>query len=141
MSTGLPLTARAGTQHPAMPNTDANTLGSGPIFSWSRDHAGLIYTSGHAAVDVDTRELHPGKVEDEARRTLENLRRTLESAGSGLAKVLKVTIYLVDMADYAAVNAVYAEFFGGASPPARTCVQVGRLPYNFKIEIEAIAST
>lgn len=123
-----------------MSNTDQKTLGQGPVFSWHRDHAGLIYTSGHAAVDVESLVLSTGDVASETRHTLENLARTLKSAGSSLEKVLKITVYLIDMGDYATVNQVYAEFFGGDNPPARTCVQVVRLPYNFKVEIEAVAA-
>ena len=112
-----------------------------PVFSWSRSHDGLIYTSGHAAVDVDSMRLSPGPFAQETRAALDNLRRTLERAGSSLDKVLKVTVYLVDMGNYAALNRIYAEYFPGNAPPARTCVQVARLPYNFSIEIEAIART
>ena len=112
-----------------------------PIFSWYRDHGGLIYTSGHAAVDVGTRIMERGDLLHEAQVTLENLRRTLESAGSGLDKVLKVTVYLTDMSYYAAFNHLYARYFPGPKVPARTCVEVSRLPYNFQIEIEAIAHT
>ena len=110
-----------------------------PIFSWHRSHNGLIYTSGHAAVDVDDLRFDPGDFSHEARLALENLRRTLEKAGSGLDKVVKVTAYLTDLGNFRRFNKVYAEFFPGDNPPARTCVEVRRLPYNFKLEIEAIA--
>ena len=112
-----------------------------PVFSWSRDHNGLIYTSGHAAVDVESRHMERGDLMHEAEVTLGNLKRTLEAAGSGLDRVLKVTVYLTDMSFYAAFNHLYARYFPGPRVPARTCVEVSRLPYNFKIEIEAIAHT
>jgi 2-iminobutanoate/2-iminopropanoate deaminase len=112
-----------------------------PVFSWHRTHDGLIYTSGHAAVDVDDLDIRPGDFRHECRMTLDNLRRTLERAGSSLAKVIKVTAYVTDMTDFPAFNQIYGEFFPGDSPPARTCVEVRRLPYNFKVEIEAIATT
>jgi 2-iminobutanoate/2-iminopropanoate deaminase len=124
---------------PPKPSTDTSKLEHGPVFSWHRSHDGLIYTSGHAAVDVDDLALRPGDFRHEARMTLENLRRTLERAGSAMEKVVKVTAYFTDMNDFPAFNQIYAEFFPGKAPPARTCVEVRRLPYNFKVEIEAIA--
>jgi 2-iminobutanoate/2-iminopropanoate deaminase len=117
----------------------SKSLEHGPIFSWQREHQGLIFTSGHAAVDIDKLTRQHGDVLYEARVALENLKRTLERAGSGLDKVIKVTVYLTDMAHYEDFNRLYAEFFAGDSPPARTCVAVSSLPFNFKIEIEAVA--
>lgn len=111
----------------------------GPVFSWHRTSDGWIYTSGHAAVDVDDLTLRPGDFAHEVRVTLQNLERTLEKAGAGLEKVVKVTAYLTDLAYFPLFNQVYAEFFPGDNPPARTCVEVRRLPYNFKVEIEAVA--
>lgn len=118
---------------------DSRDLEHGPVFSWQRTHDGWIHTSGHAAVDVDDLAVARGDFAFEARMTLENLRRTLERAGSSMDKVIKVTAYFTDMNDFPSFNRIYAEFFPGESPPARTCVEVRRLPYNFKVEIEAIA--
>jgi 2-iminobutanoate/2-iminopropanoate deaminase len=92
-------------------------------------------------VDIDDYKRVRATFDDEVRLTLENLQRTLERAGSGLGKVIKVTAYLVDMAHYPAFNRIYAGFFPSADPPARTCVEVRRLPYDFQVEIEAIAHT
>lgn len=117
------------------------TLEHGPIFSWAKIHDGWIYTSGHAAVGVDDLAFEPGDFAHEARLTLTNLRRTLEKAGSGLDKVVKVTAYVTDLGNFRLFNQVYAEFFPGENPPARTCVEVRRLPYNFKLEVEAVAHT
>lgn len=114
-------------------------LEHGPIFSWYRDHNGFIFTSGHASVDVDTLGITLGDLVTETVATLTNLRRTLEKAGSSLDKVLKITAYITDMSQFAAFNAAYAKFFPGPKVPARTCVEVSRLPFNFKVEIEAIA--
>ncbi len=114
-------------------------LEHGPIFSWYRDYNGLIFTSGHAAVDVDTLSISLGDLVAETHATLSNLRRTLEKAGSSLDKVLKITAYITDMSQFAAFNRAYAKFFPGPRVPARTCVEVSRLPFNFKVEIEAIA--
>ena len=112
-----------------------------PVFSWSRSHDGTIYTSGHAAVDVESLERSPGSFAHELRQTLTNLRRTLEAAGSGMDKVVKITVYLTDMGNYATLNEIYREFFPTRTPPARTCIEVRRLPYNFSVEIEAVATT
>jgi 2-iminobutanoate/2-iminopropanoate deaminase len=123
-------------------NTPASkNLEHGPVFSWSRTHEGLIFTSGHAAVDVDDMGVSPGTFEHETRATLSNLRRTLQRAGSDLDKVLMVTVFLTDMHHFPTFNRIYAEFFPGKSPPARTCVEVRRLPYNFQVEIQALAHT
>ncbi len=83
--------------------------------------------------------MSPGTLAQETRLTLENLARTLTAAGSSMSQVLKVTAYLTDMANFKEFNAVYAEFFAGENPPARTCVEVTRLPYNFRVEIDVIA--
>ncbi len=120
--------------YPASPGRE-----HGPVFSWFREHDGLIYTSGHASVDVDDNSRSPGDLLHEARATLQNLRRTLEVAGSAMDKVLRVTVYLTDMNQYAAFNRLYAEFFPGPKVPARTCVEVTRLPFNFKVEIDVVA--
>ena len=114
-------------------------LEHGPIFSWSRDHNGFIFTSGHAAVEVDSLSITVGDLASETTATLGNLKRTLERAGSSLDKVLKVTAYITDMNQFAVFNSVYARFFPGPRVPARTCVEVSRLPFNFKVEIEAVA--
>jgi 2-iminobutanoate/2-iminopropanoate deaminase len=114
-------------------------LEHGPIFSWYRDHNGLIFTSGHASVEVDSLNITLGDLASETTATLNNLRRTLERAGSQLDNVLKVTAYITDMNQFAVFNAVYARFFPGPRVPARTCVEVSRLPFNFKVEIEAVA--
>ena len=124
-----------------MSTPESRKLEHGPVFTWSRTHDGLIVTSGHAAVDVDTLASTPGSFEHEARLALENLIKTIEKAGSSAEKILKVTVYLTDMGDYAKLNEIYAEFFPGDQVPARTCVEVRRLPYNFRVEVEALAHT
>lgn len=97
----------------------------------------FVFVSGQIALDTD------GKIagytpKDQARKALENLRATLEAAGLGLQDVVKTTIFLSDMDEFAAVNEVYGEFF--AEPyPARSTVEVARLPKDLHVEIEAIA--
>ncbi len=117
------------------------TLEHGPVFSWAKTHDGLIYTSGHAAVGVDDLKFAQGNFAHEARQTLTNLGRTLDQAGSGLSKVIKVTVYMTDLSNFPLFNQVYAEFFDTTNPPARTCVEVRRLPYDFKLEVEVVAHT
>jgi 2-iminobutanoate/2-iminopropanoate deaminase len=119
--------------------TRSRALEHQPVFSWSRTHGGLIYTSGHAAVDVETLERRPGSFQAEVRESLTNLKRTLEAAGSSMDRVLKITVYVTDLGQFAELNRIYREFFPGPNPPARTCVEVRRLPYNFTVEIEAVA--
>lgn len=124
-----------------MNHSTSNALEHAPVFSWHKSHDGLIYTSGHAAVDMDDFKLVRVDFTEEVRLALENLRRTLERAGSSMDKVLKVTIYLADLRRYPDLNRIYATFFPGTNPPARTCVEVQRLPYDFQVEIEAVAHT
>jgi 2-iminobutanoate/2-iminopropanoate deaminase len=98
----------------------------------------LVLCSGQLGLDPATNELVDG-VEAQAERSLSNLRAVLESAGLGLDDVVKTTIFLADMADFAKVNAVYGRFF--AEPyPARSTVQVAALPKGGLVEIEAIAA-
>mgnify|MGYP000850242148 FL=1 len=121
------------------PRPSNSKLEHGPIFSWYRDHNGFIFTSGHASVDIEGLGITLGDLASETHATLTNLRRTLEKAGSGLEKVLKVTAYITDMSQFAVFNSIYGKFFPGPRVPARTCVEVSRLPFNFKVEIEAVA--
>jgi 2-iminobutanoate/2-iminopropanoate deaminase len=98
----------------------------------------LIFTSGQAGLSPKSGDLVPGGIEAETRQTIENLKTILEAAGSSLEKVFKTTVYLKNMGDFAAMNAVYAEYFGEESP-ARTTIQAAALPKNAMVEIEAIA--
>jgi len=98
----------------------------------------LIYTSGQAGLSPQTGELVSGGIEAETRQTIENLAVILKAAGSSLEKVIKTTVYLKSMADFAAMNTVYAEYFGEDSP-ARTTIQAAALPKNAMVEIEAVA--
>lgn len=98
----------------------------------------LLFTAGQIGLDPKTGQMVEGGVEVEARQALTNLKAILEAAGSGLEKVVKTTVFLKDMADFARVNAIYAEFFV-ENPPARSVVAVAALPKNALVEIEAIA--
>lgn len=97
----------------------------------------VVYTSGQIPLLPDG-SLLEGDVEAQARQVLENLKAVLTAAGSGLERVLKTTVFLKDMDDFAAMNAVYTEYFSEPYP-ARSTVQVGRLPKDVRVEIEAVA--
>ena len=97
---------------------------------------GFVFTSGQIPVDPATGEV-PDGIEEQAAQSCRNVGALLEAAGTGFNKVIKTTCFLADMDDFAAFNAVYAEFF--TSKPARSCVAVKALPKGVKCEIEAIA--
>ncbi len=99
---------------------------------------GFVFCSGQVGLDPATGELVGTDLESQARQALTNLKHVLEAAGTSLEKVVKTTIFLQDMADFARVNAVYAEFFP-ATPPARSTVAVAGLPKGALVEIEATA--
>jgi 2-iminobutanoate/2-iminopropanoate deaminase len=97
----------------------------------------FLFVSGQIPIDPEG-ELVAGGIEDQARQALENLKRVLAAAGASLTDLVKVTIYLVDMSDFAAVNEVYGSYFD-LEPPARACVAVKELPKGARVEIEAVA--
>ncbi len=101
----------------------------------------LVYTSGQVGFDPASGQLVEGGIEAQTRQVLRNLAAVLTAAGSGLGKVVKTTVFLKDMNDFAAMNAIYAEYLvpEGAVPPARSTVEVARLPRDARVEIEAIA--
>lgn len=99
---------------------------------------GFVFCSGQIPIDPATGNLLNGTIEDETRQVLKNLAAVLEAAGSSLDDVVKATVFLQDMNDFAKMNGVYGEFF--KTPyPARAAVQVARLPRDVKVEIEAVA--
>lgn len=100
---------------------------------------GLVYTSGQIPVDPATGKVVEGGIEEQANMVLKNLTAVLGEAGCGLGDVIKKTVFLKDMGDFAAINAVYAEYFT-ENFPARSCVQVAKLPLDVGIEIEAVAA-
>jgi len=101
----------------------------------------LIFTAGQAALDPNTQQLISGGITEQTRRTLENLKAVLEAAGTTLDRVVKANVYLKDMNDFAAMNAVYAEYLApqGVVAPARTTIEAARLPKDALVEIELIA--
>src|SRR5512143_3680060 len=98
----------------------------------------LVYTAGQLGLDPATMELVEGDIEAQTRQVLTNLRHVLETADSGLNFVVKTTVFLQDMGDFAKMNATYAEFFP-ENPPARSTVQVAGLPKGALVEIECVA--
>jgi 2-iminobutanoate/2-iminopropanoate deaminase len=98
----------------------------------------LVFAAGQAGLVPETMELAPGGIAAETRQTLINLKYVLEAAGTSMENALKTTVYLRDMADFAAMNAVYAEFFG-ENPPARTTIQAAGLPKGAAVEIDIVA--
>lgn len=99
---------------------------------------GLVFTSGQLPIDPATGALPEG-IAAQTRASLTNVKSVLEAAGSGMERVLKTTVFLRDMNDFAAMNAVYAGFFPEGQCPARSAVQVARLPKDALVEIEAVA--
>lgn len=99
---------------------------------------GLVFVSGQLPIDPATGQIVDEDIGGMTRRIFANLTAVLEAAGSSLAKVVKVTVFLADLNDFQAMNAAYAAFFP-AEPPARSTIQVARLPRDARIEIEVIA--
>jgi 2-iminobutanoate/2-iminopropanoate deaminase len=99
----------------------------------------LVFTAGQLGLDPATMQIVAGGIEAETRQALTNIKNVLEAAGSSLDRVLKTTVYLRDMAEFAQMNAVYGEFFP-KDPPARTTIQAGALPKAGAVEIEVIAA-
>ena len=98
----------------------------------------LVFTAGQVALDPQTGKMVEGDVTAQAEQVLKNLTAVLQAAGSSLDRVVKATVFLADMNDYAAVNAVYGRYLG-SEPPARSAVQVAGLPLGARVEIELIA--
>lgn len=117
-------------------STDLAPAAVGP-YSQAVEAAGTIYVSGQLPLDPSTKTM-PETIEAQAARALDNIAAILSEAGCSMDNVVKTTVLLADMADFAAVNEVYASYFPGLKP-ARACYQVARLPLDARLEIEAIA--
>ncbi len=99
---------------------------------------GVVYCSGQIPIDIATGEFVPGGVVEQTHQVLKNLGEVLSAAGSGFDKVVKTTVFLADMGDFAAMNEIYAQYFS-EHEPARATVQAARLPRDARVEIDCIA--
>ena len=120
--------------------TKAAPAAIGP-YSQAIRSGNLIFTAGQIAIDPATGNVVAGGIAEQTARVLENLKATLEAAGSSLDRAVKATVFLKDFNDFAAMNAAYAAYLGGDGrvAPARTTVEVARLPKDVLIEIELVA--
>ena len=117
--------------------TEKAAIPGGP-YSQAIIHNGLIYLSGQGPIDPQTNQVVHGTIEQETALSMENIRIILEEAGSSLGKVLQITAYLLTMREYGRFNGVYRRYFP-KEPPARSCIQAARLPFDIRIEISVIA--
>jgi 2-iminobutanoate/2-iminopropanoate deaminase len=118
--------------------TDKGPKPIGP-YSQAVKSNGFLFASGQVALDPRTNEFIGGDVRQQTERAMENIKAVIEAAGSNLHHVVKTTVFLKDMNDFAAMNEAYGKYFP-AAPPARSTVQVARLPKDALVEIEVIAT-
>lgn len=117
--------------------TDKAPAAIGP-YSQAIKINGLVYTSGQVPVNPETKKIDSEDIEIQAKQVMKNLDAVLKAANTDFSRVVKSTIFLKDLNDFAKVNEIYGSFFK-SEPPARSCVQVAKLPLDCKIEIEVIA--
>jgi 2-iminobutanoate/2-iminopropanoate deaminase len=117
--------------------TDKSPAAVGP-YSQAVLVDGWLYVSGQIPLDPASGEVVAGDIETRTRRVLDNLSAVLQAAGGGLKDVIRTTVFLENMGDFARVNAIYATYFAD-DPPARACVQVAALPKGVDVEIDAVA--
>jgi 2-iminobutanoate/2-iminopropanoate deaminase len=118
--------------------TDKGPKPIGP-YSQAVKSNGFLFASGQVALDPRTNEFIGGDIRQQTERAMENIKVVIEAAGSNLHHVVKTTVFLKDMNDFAAMNEAYGKYFP-AAPPARSTVQVARLPKDALVEIEVIAT-
>ncbi|MDM8238647.1 RidA family protein [Pseudoflavonifractor phocaeensis] len=118
-------------------HTDKAPAAIGP-YSQAIQVGQMLFTSGQVPIDPETGAIVEGGIQEQARQSLNNIKAILNAAGTNMGAVVKTTVFLQDMNDFAAMNEVYAQFFQEPYP-ARSAVQVGRLPKDALVEIEAIA--
>ncbi len=125
-----------------MKNVVVTDRGPKPIGPYSQaiKASGFIYLSGQVALDPQSGELVGSDIRQQTERVLENIKGILEAAGANLHHVIKTTVFLKDMNDFSGMNEIYARYFT-AAPPARSTVQVSRLPKDALVEVEVIASS
>ncbi len=116
--------------------TDKGPKAIGP-YSQAIKASGFIYTAGQIPFDPATGQIIEGGIAQQTARVFDNLKAVVEAAGSSLDKAVKATVYLKDMNDFAAMNEVYARYFQN-NPPARSTVEVSRLPRDVRVEIDLV---
>ena len=123
-------------------NVVSTTEAPGAVGPYSQGIAtdGFVFTAGQIPVNPATSKIEAETIEDQTRQVLSNVDAVLRAAGSGLHRVIKMTVFMTDLGDFQAMNGVYAEFFP-SDPPARSAVQVVALPLGVQIEMEAVALT
>lgn len=117
--------------------TDRAPRAIGPYSQAIRAHE-YVFASGQIALDPETGEVIPGGIREQTERVLQNLSAVLEAAGSSLERVVKTTVFMSDLSEFAEMNEVYGSYFTGP-PPARSTVEVSRLPRDVRVEIDVIA--
>ena len=118
-------------------STDQAPAAIGP-YSQAVKTNGLVFVSGQLPIIPATGELVSGDIRAETRQAMTNVGAILSAAGSAFDRIIKTTLFISDMDQFAIINEVYAEFFAG-NPPARACVEVARLPKDARVEVEAVA--
>lgn len=118
--------------------TDRGPKPIGP-YSQAVKANGFLYVSGQLGLDPKTGEMVAGGIAEQTERAMNNLKGIVEAGGSKLSHAVRTTIYLKDMNDFTAMNEVYGRFFAAAPPPARSTVQVARLPKDALVEIDIVA--
>lgn len=118
-------------------NTDKAPKAIGP-YQHAIKANGFVFTSGQTAIDPATGNFVPGGIKEQTRQVLENLKVVLQAAGSSLDETVKASVFLKNMADFAAMNEVYAEYLGNAKP-ARSTIAAAELPRNALVEIDLVA--
>jgi 2-iminobutanoate/2-iminopropanoate deaminase len=108
-------------------------------YSQAVQASGFVFTAGQLGIVPGTTDFAGPDIESQTRQALENLSAVLQAGGSALSNAVKITVFLVDMEEFARMNAIYAEFFP-ANPPARSAVQAAALPLGGRVEIEAVAT-
>jgi 2-iminobutanoate/2-iminopropanoate deaminase len=112
----------------------------GAPYNQAINSGGFLFCAGQLGLDPESGELVEGGISNQTRRALENVRAILAAAGVGFAEVVKSTVFLTDLEDFAAMNDVYREYFTD-EPPARTTIQVAALPAGAIVEVEVVAAT
>ncbi|MEN8198966.1 MAG: RidA family protein [Thermodesulfobacteriota bacterium] len=117
--------------------TDKAPAAVGPYSQGTRSED-FVFTAGQIPLDPSTGKMVEGGIQEQSRQVLENLQAVLEAAGAGLDTVMKTTVFLQDMGEFAAMNEIYAQFFSD-NPPARSTIEVAALPLGARVEVEAVA--